>query len=352
MTAKILSISEQTEYGNMRRGLERTDKQVFWIEIGTDQAGGQLVDKKVASTLVASDKRLPQPFDKYKLADNMYAGKCELDQMKEVPNVWIYKVEWNTITNPQEAIPDPADRPVLITTGTYKQQEYPSVDLDNKPVCNTAGEPILYTQQKSYPTYTFEKNYAEYPKQFALLRDMVNSDDVFIFKEKFPPYTLFCPEVSISHIQYEGKYSFYALSATMYANGLKDRKGNIIGWRTLLRNQGFHEKKDTGEFEKKKNGLPNTKKPIYALQAIQIGTIGRPAYPTSPILLTPGGRAFREKLPKDPDDIEKYTGKVIGVNIPGEPVVTAGITVQQFDDAVVECRFNNVIRFNDYFPFK
>lgn len=343
---KLLNIYDDASFKSKAKGYHRSDAQLFVLEF--DGLG----TREEVLRIIRNDKRLPKMYDAYpqNRGQLMYVMDTDLQQLRDLPNVWQYNVTWETVENPQEAIKDPSKRPVLIATGTYKQQEYPYFDYDGRPLANTAGEAILYAQQKSYPTYTFTKNYESYPGQFAILRDMVNIDTVRIYNIDFEPYTLFCPEVHISPLSYEGQYQYFQFSATMYANGLKNRKGQTVGWKLQLRNQGYHEKQVT--YEKLPNGQDNKKKPKVALKAIKIGTAGAPAYPQSPILLTPGGRAFREKKDGDPNDIEKYSGNIIGVHIPGEEVEATGITPEQFDAAIIEPRLVEYIKFNDYFPFK
>jgi hypothetical protein len=349
VVAKIVSISEQTEYGVQTQDLTRTDRQVFLVEFEG------LISRKDAFNAVYSSKDLPKPFQRYDLHTFMYAKKTSLNQMKDVPNVWNYTVEWATADSPQELLKEPELRPVEISQGTHRQQENPYIDFEGKSLVNTAGEPILHSIQRSYPTFTFVKNYKEYPKQFGKGRDFVNKDKVTILGMDFEPHTLFLPEINISSTQYESTYVYWQFSATVYVNESKDRKGKLIGWDTIIRNQGFHEIKNIPT-RKLRNGKPDPFSYKDMLVAITIGTEGKPSYASTPVLLTPKGRAFRQRTAQQTivgiTDIEKYDGPVIGFNVPGQPVESTGITQDQFDKAVIKRVFCNYIDFSSFLPFK
>lgn len=359
MTVRILGVYPQESYNSKIDGVIREDHQEFKVDVGT------IVSKPDAVTAFLSDRRIPIPFQAHPSIAGMYANPIAYVQDKEVPNVWNIQVVWKTITDITQTIKDPTDRPVLITTGTYKQQVIPNVDYNGKPICTTAGEPINYQQQKGYPTYTFSKKLKNYPTAFSTIRDMVNADLVTIFGIDFPPYSLFCPDVQISHLLYEGNYPFYQFDATVYVNFELNGSGEFIGWRTLIRNAGYHERRLTG-FEKDKNGKSNKKKPLYEFVTIKMGRPGEYSYPASPILLTPGGTAYRRELLGDKTlaiasgatakDIAAgnyaKTGEVIGIRQPGDPATSAGISQKQWDAAVIEVSLTNVIEFNGNFPLR
>lgn len=338
----IVSISEQPAYRVKQMGLMREDYQEFWVDVGG------YASKEQISNLLIGNSLLPQPFQAYTLGNFMFAKDIDFDQMKDIPNVWVYKVQWITISNPTEAIADPSKRPVLISMGNYKQQRAPSIDLDGLPVATTAGEPINFQYQQTLATYTFEKNLTDWPSQFGRYRDFVNSDIVTLLGNVYKPFTLFCPEINVSHLQYEGKYKYYTFSATWYVNEEIDANNNIIGWRNLLRNIGYHERVLEG-YQKNKRGQFLKSKPIYSFRPITMGPLGSTKFPASPVLINPQGQAFRSKLPTDPA-AGPFTGEVIGLAISDTVATTTGITKKQWDAAVVECRFYNLIPFSSSFP--
>ncbi len=316
----------------------------------------------LAKKIMTTTKFLPQEYSVHPTNSNMYAAEVTHDQHQDAPNVWIHRVLWKSITNITDIVKDPSKRPVLISMGTHRQQENPNIDFNGKPVATTAGEPIFHSNLRGYPTWNLEKNYATFPHQFSFDRDFVNSDTISIYGREFEPYTLYCPDVNVGHLEWEGDYSFHRFTATIYVSHKKDRKGKIVGWRQLLRNAGYHERKRIGYTIRSqqrakfpvltKSKVGQSKYPVYSFQAITMGTVGREAYPSSPVVLDPLGQAFRERLTTDPEDGSDNKGKVIGLRPSGEPVETSGITEEQWDEAVVEVQFYNLVAFNAIFPWK
>lgn len=339
-------------------GPTRKFQQEFWVMFNEL---GSVAD---CSDIILKRNDVPSAYSTYLNDPLMVANPVIYVRDGEIPNRWIVVVTWSTISNLTEAIKDPTKRPALVSMGTYKEQEIPNVDYDNVPIVTTAGEPINHNQQKGYPSYSIRKAVYPFPSQFGVYRDFVNNDDVTIYGTTYAPYTLFCPDVNVSELSYEGPYAFHELNCNIYVNTRQTNDGDVWGWRLLLRNAGYHERNFTG-YAKLKSGKPNYAKPIYVYTAIQLNVNGVPAYPSSPILLDPNGRAFRQKLPNDDanarasgfraKDIEAgyyNTGPVIGISVPGEPATTTGITQKQWDRAVVEVRLYNLVPFNEYFPFK
>ena len=370
MSLSIKSVTEQTTYGNklLPQGIQA--RQEWFIEfVGKGSTGLEGIGTRLeVEKLVGLRQDLPSIREIRPGYPRQYCVEAGLDQHNEVPNVWRFTASWQTITNLAEAVKDPTKRPVLIDTGTYKYQKVPTVDLNGKAVVTTAGELIRYTQTKAAPVYTFTKNVAEYPTYIGKDRDFVNKDTVAFLGMTFKPWELYVPEVSVSHLQYESEYPFYELVFTMYAN-IDDH-----GWRTRLRNAGFHELRPSGKGHRKVKvpqydsngnytGFKYVYKGEYRYVAIQMGTKGRYSYPSSEVVLTPEGEAYREftafdkTLLKDPDVPKKDkptngSGPVIGLQGNDWPVDAQGITQKQFDAAVVELEFLNAINFNDYFPLK
>lgn len=389
---KILSISEQPVYNVKIEGLRRSDMQEFWVDLG------DLYPRSIAVPFLLNSPKLPQPFTQSPLNPLQYAGPITHVQMKDIPNVWVVSVQWDTITNIQQTIKDPTKRPALISTGTYKQVDNPDTDFNGKVLATTAGEPIDFSYNRGYPTFTVEKCLATYPTIFAQYRDFVNNDNVTIYDVTYPPYTLFLPDVTISHLQWEGNYPFYDFNGTMYVSLKKDSAGKIIGWRNIKRNAGYHEKKIIGWQQKNKKkafigpvlqlnpgvnpplnqviannqtivvgsalsgqtqfttpvqgGAIGAKYyPVYGLVAIVLGPKNRVSYPSSPVLINPKGVAFRQQLATDPPDGSNNTGEVLGLKAQGDSVVTSGISQEDWEAAVVEGRLFNFVSFNELLSF-
>jgi hypothetical protein len=366
--SRVYALYDITEYHHKVGVSETVTEQTLQVDLE------QLWDRATANTLLttATYPLMPKRYDQRPNFPNQFCEFVHFRQNKDAPNIWTASVYWKTTSNLQERIKDPAERPILITTGTYKYQKSPLKDNDDLPVVTTAGEPISYTYQKAAPTYTFEKNLTNYPTALGKYRDFVNKDTVKFLGLEFKPYELYVPEVSISHLLLENEYRFYSLSFTAYA--LTEE----YGWRTRLRNQGYHELAKVGSklaYALVNPNVPEGRRvwkqvPIYGFTAIKLGSEGRQVFPTSPVLLTPEGRAFRQltdqEIAADQAAIrlarqegrrppaarqQGYgTGPVMGIQNPNGPVDSIGITQEQFDAAVIEFNFFNTVDFNTVFP--
>lgn len=386
MSLEIKTISEKTNYVHRATGFLQEATQEFWVDVGG------LGRRSAVIALLKGDNRLPREYSQSKDNSLMFAMPVTYDQMEDMPNIWKVVVNWKTITNISESIPNPADCPALISVGTYFEQDNPDVDFNGKPLTTTAGEPIDWPHQKGYPVYTVEKNYNEFPKQFGLLRDFVNSDTVTIYGIQYDPYTLFCPDVRVSHLQWKNNFPFHAFSCSIYVNTKRDSNDNVIGWRQLKRNAGYHERKFLG-FKANYDTSPNPYiyptlddarsfkiredqlEPVFIFKVITLGEVGHTQYPTSPVLLTPFGTAYREKVKGDQQKAidfvdatvtdakrKRYlktlinqgdfpgTGKILGLKVDGEKQSTSGITPEQWEAAVVEGVLYNLVPFGTYFP--
>jgi hypothetical protein len=334
-----------------------------------------LYDRDVADKLLRNNVDPPLP-KKYDVRPGFPQQVCQdttFRQIDDAPNIWEVYVEWKTITNLQQKVQDPSKRPVLIETGTYRYQHSPTQDLDGKPVTTSAGEPIDYVQQKAAPTYTFYKNYAEYPTKLGYIRDLVNTDKVQFLGMEFKPYQLYIPEIKISVFQYENEYGFFSMTCTAYVNNEKN------GWKINLRNAGFHElnlvrtvRKPVPDDPKNPFGTYTVKDvPVYEYTAIRMGSPGQYVYPARPCLLTPEGRAFRQVTdsdtaqwkatnaliqqfggrPKPPLKQGYGTGPVMGLQGPDAATTNQiGISQADFDAATLEFTFLNEVKFNGLIP--
>lgn len=384
---QIVSISPSTNFRSERNGFIRQDTEEFIIDIG------QLAPREDVLELFRTEKSLPHEYDVYPRNKLMFCLPISIVQNQAIPNLWTYHVTWKTITNVQESIKDPTKQPAIITSGTYYQQENPDVDFNGKPLATTAGEPIDWPYQRGYPTYTIQKKLAQYPVLFGKNRDFVNNDDVSIYGIKYPPYSLFCPDVQIGNLEWQNGFPYFQFQAVLYVNLKEDTRGNIIGWRQLRRNAGYHERKFEGfkdstdrspsptiyktvELAKAAGRRVELLEPVFKFKAITLGERGKEQYPTQPVLLTPWGTAFRKKKPQDKqaaldmidativDPVQKRyyktlvnkfgiypgSGDVLGLKVTGEQQSTSGITPQEWEQAVVEGVLYNLISFTDNMP--
>lgn len=354
----IISISDKTNYSRRRTPIQTEDRQEFWVDVGVIATKVQVI------ALLDAQSSMPGISQQNAYYPWLYCIGLDYIQMDDMPNVWVVNVVWRSLTNAQDKEPDPLKRAALISRGTYKQQDIPNVDFDNKPVATTAGEPINYQYQRAFPTYTIQKFLPQFPTWCGKANDFVNSDAVTLYGITFKPYELFIPDIEVGYAEYQGQYGpYYNFKATMYADIRPD------GWRTKLRNAGFHELKFLGWFTAAGTALlanfANAPSPgqqqirlggvtyyaRYGLASIQLNLSGKPEYPSSPILLDPFGSAFRSKLPADPPT-GPFTGPVIGLKSANNAATTSGITQDQWNAAVVSLRFVNPISFNTYLPLR
>lgn len=356
-TLTIEGVFDKTNYEREMTPQATTDVQTLWIDLG------QLASRTAVMSLLMSTPIIPKMTQQHSVWTWLYCKRVTIQQNEEIPNVWIVSILWQSLNNITETVLDPTKQPALISRGTYKQQDTPNKDFDDKPIATNAGEPINYTYQRGFPTYTIQKNLSSFPTWTAKDNDFVNSDSVTIYGTTFDPWTLFLPEITIGHAEYVNNTIYFPATFTLYVNNKPD------GWKVKLRNAGYHERSFLGYFTKKgqkyKDYFPAASPtsngnlvfagtvyfPRWGLSAIKLNTKGRYEYPTSPVLLDKNGMAFRQKLPADPPD-GPFTGPVIGLQSQDNQATTSGITQKQWDSAVVEIRVANKISFNQYLPLR
>lgn len=359
-TLQVVGVFDKTDYSREKTPTETTDVQTLWVDVG------QLASRQTVLNLIESTPIIPKISQQHSVWNWLYCKKVTIRQNDDIPNVWIVSILWQSLNNIAESVLDPTKRPALISRGTYKQQDTPNKDFDGKPVATNAGEPINYTYQRGFPTYTIQKNLSSFPVWTGKDSDFVNSDSVTIYGTTFAPWELLLPEINIGHAEYVNNTLFFPATFTLYANTKPD------GWRTKLRNAGYHERAFIGYFTRRGQqlksgdfffGLPSPTSngnitfggtvyfPRWGLKAIKMNTKGRYEYPTSPILLDKFGMAFKQKLPGDPD-AGPYSGPVIGLQSVDNQATTSGITQAQWDAAIVELRFVNKISFNQFLPLR
>lgn len=356
----ILAVYSDMDFEENRTPMQTEQREILTVEF----SGAP--DRATAIKLINAAQAIPKVSQQSSFNNFLYAMQVKPKFDREFPNVIKIEVLWRNITNITEIQLDPVKRAVLISRGTYKLQDTPNVDFDGKPVATTAGEPINYTYQRGFPTYRLEKNLASFPTWCGRDNDFINTDSVTIYNTVFDPYELYLQDIEVSHLNYEGQFPpFHRFTATLYANTKKD------GWKTLLRNAGYHEKAFLGYYSKKGQKLtafavgfsPITNNgqtitfnnvkyfPRYGLQAIKMGLKGTYEYPSSPVLIDPNGLAYRQQLPNDPPK-GPFTGPVIGLQSVDNQAQTSGITQKQWDASVVTFNFANKISFNNVLPLR
>lgn len=353
---KILGIYDMADYSRKRTPVMTEDHQTLRVQVNG------LYSRSAVLGLIEGSASIPSVTQQNSAFPWLYCVEVTPEQDKEVPDIWNVSIVWRSLTNVQDKVLDPTQRAVLISRGTYKLQDIPDFDFDNKPVATAAGEPINYPYQRSFPTYTFEKFLPSFPTWCGVLSDFVNSDSVTIYGQTFNPWELFLPDINIGHLEYQGEFSFYPSTFTLYVN----TKPN--GWKTFLRNAGKHERKFLywvsikGAIVSSLIAPPYvgqksiqigafTYKPVFALEAIKLGTPGKYEYPSSDVLLDGNGRAFRQALASDPPDGSSNSGPIIGLQN-STTAASTGITQKQWDASTLQLRFANPISFNQYLPLR
>lgn len=357
MTLRILGVYDRADYTRKRSPVMTEDRQTLRVELSGLASRSQVLG------ILEGAAAIPKVTQQNSQFNFLYCMEVTPTQLEDTPNIWDVSVLWRSLTNIQGTVLDPTLRAVLISRGSYKLQDLPNVDFDGLPVATTAGEPINYPYQRSFPTYKFEKFLPSFPTWCGVLSDFVNSDSVTIYGQIFAPWTLYLPEIEIGHLEYQGQYSFHPATFLVYAN----TKPN--GWKTFLRNAGRHERKFmywgttsgavlpsiiapayTGQRSITQQGI--IYRPVFGLEAIKFGPKGGPySYPSSDVLLDAKGRAFKARSPGDPADGSNNSGPVIGLQTSTADSI-AGITQAQWDAAVIERRFANPISFNQYLPLR
>lgn len=263
-----------------------------------------LDDPKTDPLTIQAHKRHPMRFEKHPVKRNYYCGAWRLEQNSMFPNVRDLYVTWTTsveaLLSP-EGKPvydnDPILRPISYDISswefsktirmTYKKTDAYDVKkgppVPSVPVCTTAGEPIFMSIPWRSRLFNCERNVLRLPPFMSKCDMFTNSDRVRFAGVVYEPLQLLASNINLSRPMFEWGRVFYKMIWQMAVAPDED------GWCEKKRNAGYHEKR-TVVVPRVGNDPGGTET---FLDAIVIGPPEERRFPSSPILLTPEGRAYR-----------------------------------------------------------
>lgn len=337
----------------------------------TEEVLIEVDDPRTRLSVIEAHPQYPSRFAKHPVETDYWCIDTKVDQPLDHPNIRRLVSQWSDtipdalIKNGQPNFDDdPIKRPLRVRLGyytmpkTYRMTYEKSQAYDPKkgppvpkvPVTTTAGESIFLQVDNEYPVFQCEKNISSLPLFMAKNRMFTNSDFVKFQGASFAPLMLLLCGMELSEAKFAKGKVYYQLSFRLMVASDDD------GWCEKRRNAGYHEKvidKVVNTFSANTNagiGDPFFVKDadISHLEAITIGKPEARHYPSSPVLLTKSGRAFR--APGDGQDAstpqDQRTGPVLSVE--GTQGAKYGITDKDFNDAELKFYPRMAIPFNKY----
>lgn len=314
-----------------------------------------------------SHRAVPQRFSIHPNSSRFRCIDVSIDQQTEAPNVRPMTVRWSTVVpteyldNQNNPVYDsnPLRRPLIVTYGSYTEQKIPTaaysltdptavytppnpLPIPSVPITTTAGEPLILTVLQDYPAMHCMKNVASLPTFMAKAGRLINSDTVKLRGVTYAPRELLICNKTVSSPKYENGQAYYVFAWDMLVASDAD------GWIEKIRNAGFHERQ-TVYFDAAGKPSPI---PVQGgssriiLRPIEVGPPENRHFPSSPVLLTPNGRAYRARNPKDPNDPDLYTGEILST----ESRTGQGITKAQWDAAIQRFGVYLQIPFKKFIP--
>lgn len=329
-----------------------------------------LDDPKTPLKEIEAHRDYPIRFETHADNPTYYCLDAKCEQPLQSPNIRPLIVNWSNVIPKAYLVDgkpkyddDPTKRPVDIEWGIYTSQKTIRMAYDDnvtfdpkkpppvpkKPIVTTAGEPIFMQIPVELRAINFMKNVTEVPRFMAKAGMITNSDTVKIAGIPFEPNELLAGGLNIgkpmfAHGKVYYEFSWYFLVAL-----------DADGWVEKRRNAGYHEKVRTyfiDGVEVSYNTWIQTGPGSYtatdALRQIHIGPVQNRHFPSAPVLITPGGRAYRARAKGDPDDIEKHTGEILTT----QSKTGQGITPAQWEKAELKFKVRIPIPFNKWFPLR
>lgn len=345
----------ETPLSNTPTGKEFTEKWNVKVD-----------DPLTPNTVIENQPEFPSRFSVHPERPEFWCITSDLDQPKDTPDIRPLTVRWaNTIPlaflvdGKPKFDDDPTKRPAEITWGVtvikrtlrlaYKEkQAYDPTKAPPEPtvpIITTAGEPIFLEEEDEVRTMSFSKNVVQLPKFMAKAGMYVNSDRVKLAGITYEPLQLLARQLLVSPVKFSHGKAYYEFTWQWHVAPEKD------GWIAKRRNAGFHEKVTVYRFP---NGAVSpTPVPggfsFTVLRPIKIGPKHDLHYPSSPVLLTPEGRAYRAKGPNDlTDSPTTNTGEIMSVESTGG----SGISDEEWAAAELKFYTKLMIPFNKYFPIR
>lgn len=341
----------------------------------TEETLINLDDPKTPISVIEAYAQYPSRFAKHPVETDFWCINTQIDQSLDHPNIRKLTSHWsdNISALVRNGLPvfddDPIKRPLKVKLGYYtmpktyrmtytKSQAYDpqkGPPVPRVPVVTTAGESIFLQVDNEFSVFHCEKNISSLPLFMAKNRMFTNSDVVKFQGATFAPLMLLLCGMELSEAMFAQGKVYYHLSYRLMVAFDDD------GWCEKRRNAGYHEKvidRAIDLYVPNPNGGVGqpflSKVPdISHLEAIKIGKPENPHYPSSPVLLTPSGRAFRapgtnaDGTAQDsatPQD--KRNGPVLSTE--GTQGVKYGITDDDFNAAELKFYPRMAIPFNKY----
>ena len=318
-----------------------------------------LDDPKTPLSVIEADPRYPSRFAKHPARQEFWCVDSSVDQPIEIPNVRKLTAKWSdTIPNAliRNGKPvfdlDPIKRPLRVSLEYYtmpktirmayeKSQAYDpkkGPPVPEIPVTTTAGESLFLQVEQEFAVFQCEKNIRQLPLFMSKNRMFTNSDTVKFQGAVFEPLMLLLCGLTLSEAMFANGSAYYCSRFRLMVASDAD------GWCEKRRNAGFNEKVVTVEH------FPIGDLITSHLKAILVGKPENPHYTSSPVLLTPEGRAFRapgEKQASSTPQSER-TGPVLSVE--GSSGAAYGITDEDFQAAELKFYPRMAIPFSKYVP--
>lgn len=201
-------------------------------------------DKPPSVDEVYAQRQCPTLFDKLvvngRTNPNLFLVDRSVEQIKETPQAVRVRLTYSNkmigeFDGKFKYIPNPLERPALITWGSYVTREAVEIayDGDDKKVMvtTTAGEPLILEEERRYRTIRVLKNVSQVPDLFAEGDDWINEDDVKIGGHLFKKLTLRLMPIEIGPIQLENNVLFYEIVLNILHNPKT--------WIRRVRNAGY-----------------------------------------------------------------------------------------------------------------
>ena len=233
MANNIVSVTEITKRGGS--GDPKSANDVVILRFEMDTLGWDFWQE------IYPDRRCPKVFQ-FNRAQSLFVVDIQYAQVEDAPQccdvTFKYSDQYDNSDGagkPDGAgfqfIPNPTQRPAVISHGSYKTRKSWETDVDGLPFCTTAGEPIPYEEEIEYPVISITKNLPSVSTLFATQRNFMNSDTVRIGGFPYLPKTLAVSELNIGSAVSEKGYVSYPLSFNLYYNP--------DTWEVKLRNAGY-----------------------------------------------------------------------------------------------------------------
>lgn len=310
--------------------------------------------------VILNHPQCPVRFQTNRTYPQYFCLNIDIDQPIQTPDIRRLKASWsNTIPdaymlNGQPVYPDnPLLRPLRYTVDFFTFQREmrmtykPTDQFDPKkgppspslPVVTPAGERIFLSIEDEVRSFNCTKNVVTLPTFMGKGGTFINQEALKFAGLTFFPLQLMICNITLSEPKFAFGLSYYEMKFKLLVAPDED------GWVEKIRNAGYHEKITTTF--KDRNGRTIT---YSYLKAINVGPPEQPMAPSSPVLLSPEGVAFRAPGPGQTaaTPFSQCTGPVLSTESP--TVGGIGITQAMWKAAELKFYPRMVIPFSTFVP--